>query len=418
MHGFEGSGSQFESQKMRLTSNGYPDRYVTVLEYNSLEFASALASGSSVQAQEQQLFAEMDGLIAHMKAITHRHKVDLLAHSLGTRLMQDYLKSSKQRAGNVAHYVNMDGMTADSPPGGVKTLALWGTRGPLSSKPGRRIKGALNVFIPSSTHVQVATSSVSFRWFYKFFNGKPPKTTQIRKQKGRITLLGRAVNFPQNSGLQGATVQVWPINQASGQRTSIKPIASIVVGGSGDWGPVAVQSGRRYELTLVRTDNPGAPLHHFYYERFTRSDHLVRLLESDAIRSLGGPADPRSSAMVIIRYKELWGDQGANSDVLKVNGTRVCNAVTCPLNKLVNGLFVADFNHDGQSETNMSWAPYQQASQYFISAVDFFAPAQTPPKGKVTVAIKSRGKGPFRTLTFPNFTGTTDVDTVQLNDFP
>ena len=121
--------------------------------------------------------------------------------------------------------------------------------------------------------------------------------------------------------------------------------------------------------------------------------------------------------MVIIRYKELWGDQGANSDVLKVNGTRVCNAVTCPLNKLVNGLFVADFNHDGQSETNMSWAPYQQASQYFISAVDFFAPAQTPPKGKVTVSIRSRGKGPVRTLTFPNFTGTTDVDTVQLNDF-
>ena len=138
MHGFEGSGSQFESQKMRLTGNGYPDSYVTVFEYNSLEFASALESGSSVQAQEQQLFAQMDQLVAHVKAITHRHKVDLLGHSLGTKLMQDYLNSSKQRAANVAHYVNMDGMTADSPPGGVSTLALWGTKGPLSSKPGRR----------------------------------------------------------------------------------------------------------------------------------------------------------------------------------------------------------------------------------------------------------------------------------------
>ena len=102
VHGFEGSGSQFESQKMRLTSNGYPDRYVTVLEYNSLEFASALESGSSVQAQEQQLFAEMDGLVAHMKAITHRRKVDLLAHSLGTKLMQDYLNSSRARAASSA----------------------------------------------------------------------------------------------------------------------------------------------------------------------------------------------------------------------------------------------------------------------------------------------------------------------------
>ena len=162
VHGFEGSGSQFESQKMRLVSNGYPDRWVTVLEYNSLAFASALESGSSVQAQEQQLFTQMDQLVAHVKAITHRRKVDLLAHSLGTKLMQDYLNSSKQRAANVAHYVNIDGMTANSPPGGVRTLALWGTKGPLSSQPGRRIKGAKNVFIPDSTHVQCATSPVSY----------------------------------------------------------------------------------------------------------------------------------------------------------------------------------------------------------------------------------------------------------------
>ena len=417
VHGFEGSGSQFESQKMRLTSNGYPDRYVTVFEYNSLEFASALESGSSVQAQEQQLFAEMDQAVAHMKAITHRRKVDLLGHSLGTKLMQDYLNSSKQRASNVGHYVNMDGMTANSPPGGVPTLALWGTKGPLSSKPGRRIKGAKNVFIPDSTHVQVATSPLSFRWFYKFFTGRAATTTRIVRKKGRITLSGRAVNFPQNSGLEGATVQVWPINQATGQRTSTKPIVQFVVGSAGDWGPVTVQSGRRYELTLVRTDNPSAPVHHFYYEPFVRSDNLIRLLESDAFRSAGGAPDPRSSAMVIIRYKELWGDQGRRNDVLKVNGLSVCNSATCPLNKLVNGLFVADFNHDGRSETDQTWAPYQNASPYFISSVDVFAPAQIPPKGKVTVSIKSRGKGRVRTLTFPNFAAPTDVDTVQLNDF-
>jgi Lipase C-terminal domain len=258
---------------------------------------------------------------------------------------------------------------------------------------------------------------VSFRAFYKFFNGKAPKTTKIVAQGGRITLSGRAVNFPQNSGLQGATVQVWPINQSTGQRTSANPIASIVVGSTGDWGPVTVQSGRRYELTLVRTDNPSAPVHHFYYERFTRSDHLIRLLESDAVRSIGGPPDPRSSAMVIIRYKELWGDQGAHSDILKVNGLSACNSTTCPLAKLVNALFVADFNHDGMSETNQTWPPYQNVSSYFLSSVDVFAPGQTPPTGKVTVTIKSRGTGRLRSLTFPNFIGTTDVDTVQLNDF-
>ena len=40
-----------------------------------------------------------------------------------------------------------------------------------------------------------------------------------------------------------------------------------------------MRSGRRYEFALVR---PRVPVHHFYYERFVRSDNLIRLLESDA----------------------------------------------------------------------------------------------------------------------------------------
>jgi len=417
VHGFEGSGSQFESQQMRLTSNGYPGRDIRVLEYNSLLFASGLQGSSSIQAQEQPLFSELDKLIAHMKAVTHRSKVDLLAHSLGTRLMQDYLESSRERAASIAHYVNIDGFPADSPPGGVRTLALWGTRGPLSSQPGRKIGGAKNVFIRGATHVQCATSPRSFAEFFKFFTGKRTKTTEIVRQDDPIKLSGRALNFPQNSGLDGATVQVWRIDQSTGQRIGEQPIASKVVGPSGDWGPVTVTSGRRYELTLVRTDNPSSPTHHFYYEPFVRSDHLIRLLESDAIRSLGGPADPRSSALVIIRYKELWGDQGSRSDVLKINGTNACNSATCPLDKLVNALFVADFNRDGQSEPDETWPPYQNASMYFLSSADIFAPAETPPSGKVTVTLRSRGKGPLRVLTFPNWVGVSDVVTVQLDDF-
>src|SRR5882757_6937428 len=169
VHGFEGSGSQFESQAMRLESNGYPASYIGVLEYNSLEYAGAIA-GTGIPSQlEAPLFDQLDRLIAHLKAATHRPKVELLAHSLGTFLMQDYLNSSKQRAANVAHYVNIDGQTADASPGGVKTLALWADKGPLSSTPGRQIKGAKNFTVKDSTHVQCATSPVSFAQFFRFF---------------------------------------------------------------------------------------------------------------------------------------------------------------------------------------------------------------------------------------------------------
>jgi len=332
VHGFEGSGAQFETQQLRLISNGYPARSIVVFEYNSLEFATAL-QGGSVQAQEQPLFARMDTLIARMKALTHRPQVDLLAHSLGTRLMQDYLGSSKQRARNVAHYVNLDGFPQGSLPGGVRTLALWGTKGPIST-PGRRIKGAKNVLVPDSSHVQTATSPFSFKWFYKFFTGRWPRTTKVVPQKEKIKLSGRDVNFPQNSGLSGATVQVWAINQTTGQRQGKKPIASFRIGSSGFWGPVTVPSDRRYEFAEVRS---GFPTHHFYYERFLRSDHLIRLLESDPLRAAGGPPESTSVAMVIVRYKEIWGDQGAQNDVLKVNGLNVSNPTTCPLNREVTG---------------------------------------------------------------------------------
>jgi hypothetical protein len=412
VHGYEGSGAQFESQEMRLESNGYPASYIAVFEYDSSQFAGAISGAAIPSQQEAPLFAQLDQLVAHMKAVTHRPKVDLLAHSLGTLLMQDYLNSSPQRAANVSHYVNIDGRPASAPPGGVRTLALWATKGPLSPA-GRKIPGAKNVSVPDSTHVQCATSPFSFARFYKVFTGKSPKTTQIVRQKGAIKISGRSVNFPQNTGLAGATIQVWAINQATGQRTGSAPIASFSIDSTGNWGPVTLQAGKRYEFAELRT---GEPVHHFYYERFVRSDHLVRLLESDALRAAGGVPDPRSVAMVIIRYKELWGDQGSESDDVTVNGTSVCNATTCPLSKEVNALFVADFNHDGQSEPTETWPTYESLG-YFVSSADVFAPAQTPAAGEVTVGIRSRGHRAQRTLSLPNFAGTTDVVSVQLNDF-
>ena len=44
VHGGTGSGAQFESQKLRFTENGYPDRYVQVFEYDSTFGLGASAS--------------------------------------------------------------------------------------------------------------------------------------------------------------------------------------------------------------------------------------------------------------------------------------------------------------------------------------------------------------------------------------
>ena len=47
VHGFVGSGAQFESQQQRFTSNGYPQRLISVLDYDS-SFGPQRASRSTL----------------------------------------------------------------------------------------------------------------------------------------------------------------------------------------------------------------------------------------------------------------------------------------------------------------------------------------------------------------------------------
>jgi uncharacterized protein len=53
----------------------------------------------------------------------------------------------------------------------------------------------------------------------------------------------------------------------------------------------------------------------------------------------------------------------------------------------------------------------------FVSAVDLPIPAASPPTGTVRVALTSRGSGPARQVSFPNYPSSNNMVTVQLNDF-
>jgi pimeloyl-ACP methyl ester carboxylesterase len=401
VHGGAGSGAQFESQKMRFTSNGYPERFVRVVEYDSTFALNTMAD----------VHAKIDQLIAELQQETDRPQVDILGHSLGTAVMQGYLNSSPARAANVAHYVNIDGGQAASPPGGVPTLAIWAGRG----APGRTIGGAINVTVPNQTHVQSATSAESFAQMYKFFTGRPPRTSDILPERGRsIEVSGRAVLFPQNSGVQDSTLEVWRVSGRTGQRNQRNPVVVQALGGDGSWGPFRIKRGEHYEFALVRT---GARTHHFYSEPFVRSDHLVRLLtsEPDSALDLLTEKSPNHVSMVATRNKELWGDQGAENDVLEISGTNVCNAATCPVNKRVIGMFAFDVGSDGA--TNLAAPIPALFALPFLSGVDHFIPAAPGGTGTVSVSLTSRGVGPARTVNFPNRPSTTDQLTVQLNDF-
>lgn len=398
VHGFAGSGGQFESQAMRFTSNGYSPRLIRTVEYDSTFATESMAD----------VHARIDATIAALEARSGRDKVDVLGHSLGTTVMQEYL-SSPARAANVGHYVNIDGRTATAPPGGVPTLALWAGRG----TPGREITGATNVTIPNQTHVEVATSRESFAEIYRFFTGRRAEKDIVRQR--RITLSGRAQLFPQNTVAEGVKLRIWEVAAGSGRHTTKRPIAKPALREDGSWGPVrGLRSGRHYEFTLTRGDGQ---THHFYYEPFPRSDHLVRLLTSLPNAGVDALIEKNANhvAAVVVRYKELWGDQGASSDVLSFNGTNILNAATAPISKRAIGVLAFDAGSDGV--TNLT-APISSIFGIpFLTGTDVFIPASPDAHGKVTLALRSRGAGPVRKLRFPNFPSPTDRVSLQLWDF-
>lgn len=400
VHGIEGTGSQFESQAMRLTSNGYPADWIDEVDYNSTR-----AAGDSSEVEQQ-----IDRAIAAMQEHTGRAKVDVVGHSLGTIVMERYLTDDAlgaERRAKIGRYVNVDGQASNP---GVPTLAIWAGRGAT----GRNMPDAQNVTIPNQTHVEVCTSREAFVEMYKFLTGRPPAHADIVPESGSIQIGGKTVDFPSNNGQTGTT-EIWEID-ANGRRTGSKPLHSLEITngsvGGGEWGPVTVEAGRRYEFVVIPS-RPGSLRLHVYREPFVRSDHALRLLVSSAL----GPHvafKPGSLTASNIRYKELWGDQPGQSDQLLIDGLNICTPELCPISKQVNAYLTFDGNRNGR--TDMTRDPVV-GSLPFIQAADVFVAANAAHDGTVAFELRSRGGGPPRMVNTPNWESTEATVQIQWHDF-
>jgi len=413
VHGFAGSAAQFESQAMRFESNGYPANYITAYEYDT-------SAGLSPQFPPPDVLAGIDQLIATVLKDTGADKVDVVGHSLGTKVMQIYLKSSPERASKVAHYVNIDGFTAADLPGGVPTLALWAERRPPGFLPAGEIVGATNVTIPNVTHVECATCPETFVEMYKFLTGQAPATDKIVPEpSGKIQLAGRAVIFPQNVGVQepGATLQIWEVDGKTGFRSSSQPLATYPMGGAtGDWGPFDARSGVNYEFCLIQEPFET----HYYFQPFMRSDYLIRLNTEIPGKGLSSHADTsdRQSNLLISRNKEFWGDQGADSDVLTVNGSNIITPEICPLSHLVVAIFVYDNGADGKSDLTKPIPFFFNIIPLFLTGADLYIPAANPPNGTISLVLTPRGGGgKTQVINVPNWVSSKDRISVQFDDF-
>ena len=381
VHGGSGSGSQFESQAMRFESNLYPHEYIKVLEYDS----QSLYNFSTQQvnmALLEQTWANLDQLIASTEAETGADQVDILGHSLGTMVMQGYINSSAERAAKLAHYVNIDGQTGDGASGhgsrraGADPGAVGRQGSPFSQRAehgaagdsGRDERRHPGPDARPDRHV----AGVVRRDVQVLHRRRAADQRTSCLSRGRLSLPEGRSSSRRTRESAGASLEIWKVNRKTGVRIGSRPEAIYAIGADGNWGPFGAISGQAYEFNIVRA---GQSDHPFYYEPFIRSDYLIRLNTSpEPGGGISGTMDrsPNHVNLVVTRNMEFWGDQGAENDVLAINGVNVISAATHPISKLINAMFLFDKGSDRVSHLGVPVQPY--ASITFFTGIDDLRP--------------------------------------------
>jgi hypothetical protein len=415
VHGYTGSAYQFEWQAMRFASNGYPQEYLNAFEYDSPNYFS---TGPLVLAA---LDARIDAILAD----TGADRVELLGHSLGTFVSTSYLNSSAARAAKVAHYAALDGGSGTSLPGTVvgvpvPTVAIYGGFG---LNPNGSITGAQNVVVPKQPHNETCSSPESFAYMYKFFTGHDPESTAVLPDRdGHIKLAGRAVLFPQNTGVAGATVEIYELNGGTGARKCKKPEAIYPIDDTGDFGPFKAKAGAYYEINIAR---PGGN-HHFYIEPRIRSDYFIRLNTSPVGQGLGTlmTRNPDQTNLIITKNREWLGDQNDGfNDILAINGINIVNAANAPRPHMLVAYFICDWESDHLTKLTPP-IPVPALNTTFLSAVDVYLRGATPADATISIVETPRGDcGTMHGLNVPNWAiinqagSFSESITVQLDDY-
>ncbi|CAM4048978.1 alpha/beta hydrolase [Kibdelosporangium persicum] len=397
VHGQQGSAQQWQSNAKRFSSNGYADRLLYAYEYDT-----------SIPSNDKAV-AGLDGFVADVLARTNASSVDIIAHSRGTSVMHAFL-ATPARASLVRRYVNVDGRSSATPPGGVPTLALWG-----SLQPNGSIGGATNVYLTSLGHTETTTSAEGFVPMFRFLRGRSPFTARVLPEPpGLVRIAGRASYFPQNEGAEGL-LEVWELDARTGARRG-DPRHSVRTGPDGAFGPLHVNGRKHYELVLRRD---GQPTYHYYFEPFERSDRFLRL----QVSRRGGIADhvdrcAGHTAFTVVRNREWWADRpdAADNDHLLFNGVDVLAPAVAPRGRQVIAAFVFDDNCDRVSVPGVALSPFNGLP--FLTGVDTYLPAQ-PDAGRpirVTQTVRGTG-GQSRTIAVPNWPSDKHSVTVQFKDY-
>ncbi len=329
VHGNGDSGALWTTILWRFESNGYPRERLRAVDLPlpsaRTDDAVAQAGRSSATEFAQHLAGEVDAVLAR----TGARQVALVGNSRGGNAIRHYIQNLGGAA-KVSHAVlggalNHGGWAdaADRPGNefngaGPFLIQLNAPKGPngdevtpgvrwmtirsdnndkfaqpdgvwvgLPGKPthvsfdGPALKGAENVVLPRRDHREVSYHGEAFAQTWRFITGQAPRTMQIAPEAS-VVLDGRISPPGANVPLVGASIEVYAVNPATGERIGAA-LHRRSVGADGRWGPFAASATQRYEFVIAA---PGFATSHVYRSEFPRSSSVVhfraeRLADAD-----------------------------------------------------------------------------------------------------------------------------------------
>lgn len=378
VHGQNGAGDQFERQWMHFTSNDYPHDWVVPFDYNT-----AIRSGGMGRRGERPegpyksgTTDDLDKFIDAVRARTGFDKIDLVGHSRGTFEAGAYL-SDPARAAKIRHYATIGGGDATNP-NGVPSISISGM-GDIRPGPAGTNGGTVGWMPAYMDHVMVCTSDASFWDVYTFFNdGEKPKTLRMTPEE-RPQVGGYVKSYIYNMPIEGASVEVWPVDPDTGLRLKKKPAATLPVNADGQWGPFSAEAGQPYEFVVNGTAAKLPP--RFYRTPFTHSDLMVYFrIAADADNYQASPFDGHPELLTdknpvfVVRHQNGSLVPGVMN--LSINGSQLIVDPIIPTTPEPRqiptvALYLADGNGNGKTDLTT----IQGFGGAFVSSADVFVPA-------------------------------------------
>ncbi|HZF81362.1 MAG TPA: alpha/beta fold hydrolase [Rubrivivax sp.] len=187
----------------------------------------------------------------------------------------------------------------------AQPMGLWIGRPTVATNvtaAGPELRGAHNVVLPGIDHRETSYSPQAFAATYQFITGKAAQRTTIEAEArvvldGKITGQGLDNNpasgaFSNNLPLAGASIEVYAVDAATGQRSG-PPSWRKTVGADGRWGPFTAVAGTPYEFVITA---PGYSTTHIYRSPFPRSSDIVHMRAERLTE-----ADKAAGSVVILR---------------------------------------------------------------------------------------------------------------------